>query len=192
MGYIKKIECSIIPEKSFKIIHNCSGCKGKTNYINTEKFRINANGNKLDVWLIYQCEKCKHTYNVSIYERQKVSRLSKEEYGLFLENNKELAQEYGRDFQLFTKNKLEVDLKDIEYNFIDSKGEKFIFAEMMFEDGQEIIIENPYGLKIRKEKLASEILMISRSKTKKMLDNNNIILFNYLQKIKIEIIRIKE
>lgn len=192
MGYIKKIEYKIIPEKSFKIIHNCSGCKGKTNYINTEKFRINANGNKLDVWLIYQCEKCKHTYNISIYERQKVSGLSKEEYGLFLENNKELAQEYGRDFQFFTKNKLEVDLKDIEYSFMDSKGEKLIFDKIIFEEGQEIIVENPYGLKIRKEKLASEILMISRSKTKKMLDNNHIILLDCSQKIKIEIIRIKE
>ena len=50
-------------------------------------FRASINGNQLDVWLIYQCAKCKHTYNLSIYERVKPTELEQQEYQLFLENN---------------------------------------------------------------------------------------------------------
>ena len=80
MSYLKKIEYEIVLDKSFKVVRNCSGCGMKTNYINTKRFRVNANGSKLDVWLIYQCEKCKHTYNLTIYERQKTISIPKEEY----------------------------------------------------------------------------------------------------------------
>ncbi len=75
MHYLKKIEYKIMPRKSFRVIRNCSGCGKKTHFINTERFRVNANGNKIDVWLIYQCENCKHTCNLTVYERQKPSSI---------------------------------------------------------------------------------------------------------------------
>ncbi|MCI9334641.1 MAG: DUF1062 domain-containing protein [Lachnospiraceae bacterium] len=34
----------------------------------------------MDVWLIYQCAECKHTLNLAIYKRQKVSSIPKEQY----------------------------------------------------------------------------------------------------------------
>ena len=85
MSYLKKIEYEIILKDSFWVARNCPKCGRKTHYINTKKFRINANGNKLDVWLIYQCAECKHTLNLAIYKRQKVSSIPKEEYQCFLE-----------------------------------------------------------------------------------------------------------
>ena len=95
MSYLRKIEYKIVPDKSFSVIHNCPGCKVKTRYINTNHFRVNANGNKLDVWLIYQCEKCKHTLNLSIFERQSAGKIPQELYQKFLSNDEELANEYA-------------------------------------------------------------------------------------------------
>lgn len=69
MSYLKKFEYEMVPNDSFGIIQNCPKCGRKTHFKNTEKFRVNANGNKLDIWLIYQCEECKHTFNPAIYER---------------------------------------------------------------------------------------------------------------------------
>jgi len=34
---------------TIKIIHKCSGCKRKMHFVNTGKFRVNANGNRVDV-----------------------------------------------------------------------------------------------------------------------------------------------
>lgn len=83
MSYCKKIY-KIPPKTSYKIIRNCAGCGEKSDYINTERFRVNANGNKIDVWLIYQCEKCKYTYNLTVYERIN-PKLIKEKYEKFPE-----------------------------------------------------------------------------------------------------------
>lgn len=171
MSYLKKKEYEIIPKECFKVVHNCSGCGSKTHYINTKRFRVNANGNKLDVWLIYQCEKCKHTRNLTIYERQKTASVPKDEYQRFLSNDEELAVEYGKNFSFFKKNKAEVDLAGIEYEFV-------MLQETQEEcEGVEnvlITIRNPYGLKIRPERQIAEVLGISRSSVKKAMEQERI------------------
>ncbi|WP_084023929.1 DUF1062 domain-containing protein [Clostridium taeniosporum] len=43
--------------------HQPNKCNEKIHYINSGKFRVNANKNNIDIWLIYQCEKCKSTWN---------------------------------------------------------------------------------------------------------------------------------
>ena len=49
MSYYKKIEYEIIPKEAFQIARNCSGCGEKMAYQSTGNFRVNANGNQLDV-----------------------------------------------------------------------------------------------------------------------------------------------
>ena len=78
MSYLRKYE--VIPVDTYKIIRQCSGCGCKSTFVSTNNFRVNANGNKIDVWLIYQCSKCRHTYNLTIYERIKAKDLNQEEY----------------------------------------------------------------------------------------------------------------
>ena len=80
-----------------KIIRRCGGCKRKKAFVCSGKFRVNANGRRIDVWLIYRCEKCGHTLNVPIYERVRPERIEPELYERFLENDRELAMEYAGD-----------------------------------------------------------------------------------------------
>ena len=96
---------------SIKILHKCSGSRKKMYFFNTGKFRVNANGNKIDVWLIYRCEKCKHSLNLTVYERKKPNRIPPEEYRLFLENDEELALRYGNDKTFLKRNRVEYDKK---------------------------------------------------------------------------------
>ena len=171
MSYLEKIEYEIVPQESLSIIRNCSGCGKKSSFRNTKRFRVNANGNRLDVWLIYQCEKCKHTYNLAIYERTKVSSLSQKEYQCFLSNDEQLAEMYGRKYQLFKKNRAEIDLEAINYQYTRLKG---ISDSANNEQPVEIVIHNPCGLKIRPEKQIAEVLSLSRSQVKKMTELGNI------------------
>ncbi len=162
----------ILPRGSYKIIRNCSGCGGKSTYQNTRNFRVNANGNRIDVWLIYQCEKCRHTYNLTVYERVRPTFIAAEEYALFLANDRELAQKYGTDRQLFVKNKAQIDGNDMDYQLIQ---------EEIIETQSKIIIENPYDLKIRTDKVMAELLGITRSRIKQ-LEKSGLIIYgqNYL------------
>ena len=83
-----------------KIIHKCGHCGRKMTFVSTRRFRVNANKNKLDVWLIYQCKKCKHTLTIPIYERVSPQKIPKELYEGFLANDEELAVHYGSDAAL--------------------------------------------------------------------------------------------
>lgn len=95
--------------KEIKIIHKCGGCKKKQTFINTKRFRVNANGNRLDVWLIYQCKKCKHSLNIPIYERMVPHRIPEDLYEQFLNNDEELALKYGRDYAFFKSKHYEIE-----------------------------------------------------------------------------------
>lgn len=171
MSYLKKIEYEIILKDSFWVIRSCPKCGGKTHYINTKKFRVNANGNKLDIWLIYQCAECKHTLNLAIYERKKVSSVPKEEYQCFLNNNEQLAEMYGKNMQLFRTNKADIDFEKLHYDFVKRQEttENSGFGEQIV-----ITIKNPYQLKIRSEKQIAMVLGLSRSQVKNLLEKGEI------------------
>jgi len=167
MSYLRKIGFNIIPEHSFNIIRNCSGCGCKAVFHNTNRFRVNANGNKLDVWLIYQCIKCKHTSNLTVYKRQNPESLLQQEYEKFLSNSQDLAFEYGTNSQFFAQNSAEVDWSNIKYtikcqsNIPDEK-------DHFFRKDDLIVVSNCYMIKIRTDKIVSEILNLSRSKLKEI------------------------
>ena len=67
---------------SIKVYHRCGGCGKKQEFVNSGKFRVNANGNRVDVWLIYRCKNCKHSWNLAIYERMRPSKIKKDDYGM--------------------------------------------------------------------------------------------------------------
>ena len=122
--------------------------------------------NKLDIWLIYQCEKCKHTLNLAIYERQKISSISKEEYQRFLNNDEQLAEMYGRSMQLFRKNKADIDFTGLDHDFV-----KLCETLESSGSGKQILvtINNTNGLKIRPERQIAMVLGLSRSQVKSIL-----------------------
>lgn len=171
MSYLRKIEYKIVLEDSFRVIRNCPKCGKKTPYQNTKKFRVNANGNKLDIWLIYQCAECKHTLNLAIYERRKASSIPKEEYQCFLNNDEQLAETYGKNMRLFQANKADIDFDKLRYGLV--KLHETIESS---EIGEQIIItvKNPYQIKIRPEKQIAMVLGLSRNQVKSLLEKGDI------------------
>ena len=166
MSYLKKIEYEITLKDSFWGVRNCPKCGRKTHYINTKKFRVNANGNKLDVWLIYQCAECKQTLNLAIYERRKASSIPREEYQCFLGNDEQLAERYGQSMQLFRENKADIDWGRLQYGIVK------VHESIEGGEGRErilVTVKNPDGLKIRLEKQIAMVLGLSRDQVKKLM-----------------------
>ena len=164
MSYLNKYQWELVPENLPIVKRGCPKCNEKTNYINSEKFRINANKNNIDIWLIYKCEKCKSTWNMTIYERIKPCNISKHDYDKFLSNDRELAREYAFNSSIYSKNKAEVILDNINYRLVQRKLEAYYIKE------NELVIELvcKYPIELRVDKLLSDILGISRSKIKGM------------------------
>lgn len=161
MSYFNTTVYRIVPKESYRIKRGCPGCGRKTGYCNTGNFRINANKNRIDVWLIYRCEKCSHTYNLTIYERIRPTEIGREEYLHFLQNDAPTAIRYGTDKTLFSKNKAEIDWEEISYE-ICPVGQAFAADNVL-------VIENPYELRLRTDKAVAEILHVTRSRVRQMV-----------------------
>lgn len=177
MSYFKKIEYRILPNGSFQVQSNCAGCGGKARFVNTGCFRVNANGSMLDVWLIYQCKKCRHTLKLSIYERKKVSAVPHKEYQRFLENDAALVQEYGQKKEFFVKNRLEIAWDESDYKYVDPLG-KELSEKREYVEGEIICVRNEYGMKIRPERMTADIFGRSRSWVKRMVADGGILMEN--------------
>ncbi|MVX66444.1 DUF1062 domain-containing protein [Clostridium chromiireducens] len=166
MSYLKKYKWEIIPQNLPIVRRNCPKCNQKTNYINTEKFRVNANKSSIDIWLIHQCGKCKSTWNMTIYERIKPFDINKDEYEKFLSNDKELAKEYAFDLNMYNRNKAEVIYEGVDYKIIQKELEAYYINKNELVIG--VIFK--YPIELRVDTLLSNKLGISRSKIKKLYE----------------------
>lgn len=170
MSYVNKLEYMIVVTNTFNILRGCAGCGSKRIFVCSGNFRVNANGNCLDVWLIYRCEACGHTYNLSIYERVKSGKIPKAEYKKFLENDEDAVFRYGTDKSIFARNRAEVDWNSVKYKIISLNENKPQDGEIPML----LTIHNPQGMPVRKDKVIAGILQISRSKVTEMIDTGQL------------------
>ncbi|MBX5045599.1 DUF1062 domain-containing protein [Rhizobium lentis] len=65
-----RVRWTIIPTIAPQPWIVCGGCGGLRAFRSSGKIRLNANGRKLDAWLIYKCLVCESTWNRPIFERR--------------------------------------------------------------------------------------------------------------------------
>lgn len=64
-----RIHWAIAPTTAPRPLINCNRCGTVKAYCSSGKFRVNANGKRIDVWLIYRCVDCDNSWNFGIFER---------------------------------------------------------------------------------------------------------------------------
>lgn len=75
MSTTLRIQWTITPRVPPQPWLNCSRCRGPRRFRDSGKIRVNANGRRIDAWLIYRCTVCHSTWNRPIVERRDVSAL---------------------------------------------------------------------------------------------------------------------
>jgi hypothetical protein len=153
----------IIPSGLPTVLKNCPRCKCNCEYESTGNFRVNANQNHIDVWLIYQCRKCKYTWNMEILSRVNQSTIGKELYQKFLANDKGLALQYAYDVAVHARNKSVLCYDDITYEIT---GDAFPSGSPKEPAQVKLVCE--YDLDIRLDKLLSRQLGIPREQVKRL------------------------
>jgi len=169
MGCFTIKEYEIVPTETFDIIRNCSGCGGKRIFKNTNRIRMNANGKQLDVWLIYSCNECKHTYNLPIYSRIRKELLEQSEYEALQKNSLELAKKFGLSRSIFLKNEARI-RKEPHYILVSADETVELIKKAETLEADTIRIWNPYQLKVRSDRLLAECLNIPRTQVKECLE----------------------
>lgn len=65
-----RLRWTIVPRDCPRPVLACPTCGGNRPYHPSGKLRLNANGKRLDAWLIYKCDDCDRTWNRPIFERR--------------------------------------------------------------------------------------------------------------------------
>ena len=72
MSDTSRVKWTIVPQVAPQPWLNCSRCGGPKPFRSSGRIRVNANGKRLDAWLIYKCTACERTWNRPILERRPV------------------------------------------------------------------------------------------------------------------------
>jgi hypothetical protein len=105
----------ITPTATPRVIRLCGKCNKKMDFYCSEKFRLNGNHTKIDIWLIYKCIKCDTTWKLTIKKGIKPHDMPVETFEHFINNDKDLAWRYAFDRNLLGQKKCELDYSGVNY-----------------------------------------------------------------------------
>ncbi|MDR7221324.1 DUF1062 domain-containing protein [Aminobacter aminovorans] len=97
MSNTLRVRWIIAPVKAPEPWLPCSRCGGPRAFQCSRKFRVNANGRRLDAWLIYRCSGCNNTWNRPIVERRNRHDLDPCFLQALETNDPELADRFAHD-----------------------------------------------------------------------------------------------
>jgi hypothetical protein len=90
------------------VVKPCPDCTG-TRHRPSGKFRVNANGKLLDVWLLLCCEACGRTSKVPVHERIQVHSLERARRLAYEANDPAVIRELAMSASLAAKNGYRLD-----------------------------------------------------------------------------------
>jgi hypothetical protein len=152
------------------IVKACVSCRS-TRHHPTGKFRVNANGKLLDVWMLICCELCGRTLKIPVHERIHVRALEHERLLMFENNDPAMVRHLAMDAALAGKAAYQLDWSGTWELETDVP-----FYELEREDPAplEVVIRFELAAPIRVGKLLTAGFGLSRSAVRGMVDSGRI------------------
>jgi hypothetical protein len=72
MSNVLAIQWTITPQIAPQPRLTCNRCGGVRQFRSSDKIRLNANGKRVDAWLIYRCVDCDNSWNRPLFERRNI------------------------------------------------------------------------------------------------------------------------
>jgi len=159
----------VVPLETPRVLRRCAQCRAIRPFASSEKFRLNAQQNKVDVWLVYKCLTCENTWNCTIISRRTAKEIGCVLYPRFQRNDRELAWMYAFDYRLLSQIGGQVD-SAVPVRVERRRTNDFTGASQQ----QTIRLELPYPGIIRLDRLLAEQLRLSRSALQRWFDGDGL------------------
>jgi hypothetical protein len=75
----------------------CNRCGGVRPFISSDKIRVNANGKRLDAWLVYNCAHCDNSWNRPLVTRRNIREIDPLSLHAMQANDADLARRLAFD-----------------------------------------------------------------------------------------------
>jgi hypothetical protein len=136
----------------------CSGCGEHRPFVSSGKIRLNANGRRLDAWLIYRCIACDRSWNRPLVERVAVSSVSEADLRAMQQSDRDWVRRQVFDLVSLRRHCSRVDLHS------DFVVKKFCPQPIPLDWSTIALdIAAPLPTGVRLDRLLSNELPISRS-----------------------------
>jgi len=165
MRKYKETTWRIIPANTPAIIKQCSKCNRKSEYYCSEKFRVNANQSRVDVWIIYKCHKCDSTWKLAIKKGIRPHDLPEGLFDRFINNDRCLAWQYAFDRHFLKQHNCVIDYTNVEYSVDGYEA----------HDGHLLVnIESPYCFDLKLSAVLANVLCMTVGQIRKLVESGGI------------------
>ncbi|MFF2321400.1 DUF1062 domain-containing protein [Agrobacterium sp. NPDC058088] len=168
MCNLLRVQWTITPRTAPQPWLACNGCGELRAFQASGKIRLNANGRKLDAWLIYRCLICDKSWNRPIFERQNVRDISPAVLEALQSNDPEWIKAETFNLEALRRKSQRID------EFAEFDIEKKIRDEPPDWTAAEIDLAVPFPAGIRLDRLLASELGLSRSMLQKLHDDGQI------------------
>lgn len=162
---ILRVQWTVIPRIAPQPWIACSGCGGLKPFRSSGKIRLNANGKKLDAWLIYKCLACGKSWNRPIFERQNVRDVNPAILHALHANDPEWIRAQAFDIAALQREAHRIDESgdsDVQKKSMGGKSGNWTALEI------ELSVPLPTGLRL--DRLLAAGLRVSRSRLEALRD----------------------
>jgi hypothetical protein len=162
----------VIPLATPHVLRHCAKCAETRPFASSDKFRLNAQQRKIDVWLIYKCLVCESTWNCTIVSRRTAKEIGAALYLRFQQNDKELAWTCAFDVSLLSRAGVQIN------EAVAVQVERFVVNHSeSSQREQKIRLELAYPGVIRLDRLLAEQLHVSRSCLQRWFDHGSLLIW---------------
>lgn len=158
MSNVLRVEWTVIPIIPPHPWIDCSGCSAPKPFVCSGKARLNANGKKLDAWLIYGCSACSKTWNRPIFERRSVGDIDADILQALQMNDPDWIRSQAFDVDALRRRTQRID------EFDDAEVRKVVLGETTDWSTLEINLVVPLRASIRADRLIATELGMSRNR----------------------------
>lgn len=143
---------------------HCSRCRGPRGFCSSGRIRVNANGRRIDAWLIYRCVDCDGTWNRPVVERREVATLDRQYLLALQANDPALVRDLAYNAAALKR------WTDRVQEFDDVLVTKRVLeaARVLPVRRLEIECQVPHPIALRADRLLAGELRLSRSAIQKM------------------------
>ena len=172
MSDVLRVQWTIIPRTAPQPWLSCSRCGEAKPFRSSDKIRVNANGRRVDAWLIYKCTSCGSTWNRPILERRPVQAIEPDMLTSLQTSESMLVHRLAFDVEGLRRSAGRVE------EFDDALVVKTVLSESTMPARQlEILCSVPEPVGLRVDRLLANELRLPRSRIQRLAKAGGLVAF---------------
>lgn len=144
----------VVPVRAPHVLRTCPRCDARREFLCSERFRVNASGRRIDVWLIYRCASCEFTWNLEVVERSTPQAIGTTRLNAFLGNDANTAWSCAFDAALLRRAGVQMEV-----------GTPVVVERAaLLSPSVTVRISLPFPVRVRLDRLLARELQVPRSR----------------------------